>query len=209
MMKTPIFFLLLGLAGAPLYAKEFTNAQKELLEKSHFTDAQLEAFGYSRKGDQNIMGMTVNATGGIPGRVAGALQLLKQKSYYDYQYVLKYIKRIENGDQSVVSANSETPTAYLKESTLERESPAELAAALVHEACHVEISQTEGKKTSFPAYEDQQKEEQRCIDKEKMVIRKLGATVRDVSYLARQDGAHFDANKDGKYDEKDRTAQTW
>ncbi len=198
-MKKNIIFLILSLFLGSV------SAGAADAKKDPNTD-YLEPFKHP-KNESVIMGIPVKGGMAFCGRVDSALKLLKKKSYYDLQYVLKYIKAIEKGDRSVVSAYSERPTIYLKEDTLNKTSGPGLGAILVHEACHVEMRAKNG--YGNPSYEAQQKEELECMAKEKETLKKLGGSEKEVQYIRRQDGLHFDTNKDGKYDRTDYEKQTW
>ena len=137
------------------------------------------------------------------------LQNLKQKSFYDFQYVSQYVGRIEQGDHSVVTSSKKIPIVYMNPRTLERVSIPSVGSWLVHEACHVEMYRSKDRDPSKNRYDNQQRGELKCIQKEAYALKKLGGTQDEDNFLYHQDGLHFDVNKDGKWTSEDTKAQNW
>lgn len=185
----------------------FPFSARSEVKRADFKDPEMYELvaGLEKKSQNEFKGITISGDGIYREKIMGALQLLQQKSYYDLQYVIERVKRIENGAVGSVDASAKEPVIYIPASRIENYSVDWLASAFVHEACHVEEARKRGGQSyASLSYGAKQKEEQLCNDRQLQALRKISPHSNGIDMLRKSDGLHFDTNKDGKFNAEDQ-----
>jgi len=139
------------------------------------------------------------------------LNLIKNRSKEDYDFVVKHIGIIKQNPRSGMQA-WKSPPIFLLSNKSAFHSLTWCASAIAHDAYHSYLYQ-ENKPAGggHPPYETWGgfSAERKCNKYQISVMRKIGGSESDITYLINQDGTHGDTNKDGKIDASDRAGIDW
>jgi len=82
------------------------------------------------------------------------------------------------------------------------------AGIIAHESCHSRHYQ-EGLRPDPKNFEAIRQEELSCIRYEIQLLKAIGAQPEEIRMAVKQDGTHFDVDKDGDYDLADFEKMNW
>ncbi|MBL4796126.1 MAG: DUF4124 domain-containing protein [Oleispira sp.] len=144
-------------------------------------------------------------------QISACLNLIKENSKEDYNFVVKHIGIIKQNPKSGMQA-WKTPPVFLFSNKSAFHSLTWCAGGIAHDAYHsylFKANKVEGEK--YPPYETWAgfSAERKCNKYQISVMRKIGGSESDITYLINQDGTHGDTNKDGKIDASDREGVDW
>ena len=144
-------------------------------------------------------------------QVSTCLNLIKENSKEDHEFIIKHIGIIKQNPKSGMEA-WKSPPVFLLSNRTAFHSVAWCASAIAHDAYHsylFKANKVEGEK--YPPYETWGgfSAEIKCNKYQISVMRKIGGSEYDIKYLQDQDGTHGDTNKDGKIDASDRDGVNW
>lgn len=135
-------------------------------------------------------------------QVRSGLARLSEKAPDTLEFVQTHAAGIQEGRRTGVTFEVFPPWIKLSALTWAR-SDTWIAGALAHEAMHSSIYARKRRlgpvPRKVPAVE-QQAEELECIRFEASILRKVGAPFGEIQSVERQNGLHFDTNRDGYFD---------
>lgn len=144
--------------------------------------------------------------------ITAALELLREKSPEDYDFVVFYISGIREGKRSGVNAESRFRWITLARPTWNY-SRTWLSSVLVHEAMHAKLFDDAflASRGGFPEVElyAGSKAEKQCMELQERVLTRIGGSNKEILHLRQQDGMHGDVNRDGKLDMRDYELRRW
>jgi hypothetical protein len=162
-----------------------------------------------------VFGIQIIGSNDFPVQVARSLLLLKLVDPETFARVTNAIGIVRQDFRTAVWHTNKPPPVIMSTKSA-FVSLTWCAAALAHEARHVELARQRppevtiaygGHKPKIRGYKDFQRDELECIALELRVLKRLGATHTEVAIVKSQDGTHFDVNRDGKWDSEDERLQ--
>jgi len=145
------------------------------------------------------------------GQVEGCLDLLSKKAKSEYKLVKDHIGVISQNGKSGMRA-WENPPRYQMSDTTAFYSLSWCAGTIAHDAYHSflykKYSPIDGGKPPYDKWAGTSAEK-KSIDFQLSVMKKIGASNHEISYLKSLDGMHGDVNGDGRLNNEDYKLRDW
>jgi len=142
--------------------------------------------------------------------VSYALALLEKRAPTEYTLIKKHIGVIVQSKRSGMRAWL-IPPRYEMSNVTAYYSPTWCAGTIAHDAYHSYLYdkyRVSGKRTAKDKWAGFEAE-RLAIDFQYKVMKKIGASQHELTYLSSLDGTHGDTNKDGKLDKTDYQQRDW
>jgi hypothetical protein len=157
-----------------------------------------------------VFGIQIVSSDDFRLQVARALLLLKLGDAETFVRVTNSVGIVREGSRTVAVFTNRPPLIMMSASTAFY-SLTWCVAGLAHETCHIELAKKRGSNqliidstsVRIRGYRDFQHEELVCAAFELQALEKLGAPRHELDHIRKQDGTHFDVNRDGRWDADD------
>jgi hypothetical protein len=144
----------------------------------------------------------IRGTAPFVGQVSRALELIRQKAPEEFAAIEANVKRVLQQARSGMNNYTDPPTCELADPTTFY-SITWCAGCIAHESHHAALFKQPGHVYGLA------EEESACNAVQLKVMKLIGSPAEELSYLAAQDGSHFDLNGDGKYTQEDYGQRNW
>jgi hypothetical protein len=143
-------------------------------------------------------------------QIKKALALIQQKSPEAYDVIQHYVGRIEQGNHSGMHATRTPPTYEMGDKTTFY-SLTWCAGTIVHDSFHSKLYHDYLRTNSVVPYDiwTGQQAELKCNAWQLKAMAKIGSPKNEIDHVERDDGTHYDLNKNGKYDAEDDKLRNW
>lgn len=160
----------------------------------------------------DVFGKEIEITGSVEfqDQIHRALNLLRSKAPDQYDTVLKYIGKIEQGDKSAMWAYENPPTFQMADLTAFY-SLTWCASSIVHDSLHSKLYHDyKDNRGPIPAMVWTGKAaEKKCLKYQVATLKKIGAPKSEIDYCRHSKPTYSDRNSDGKYNWDDYRQITW
>ena len=159
----------------------------------------------------NLYAIEIEGSSKYRGQVEACLDLLSKKAQREYQFIKDHIGIISQNGKSGMRA-WENPPRYQMSDTTAFYSISWCAGTIAHDAYHSflykKYSPINGGKPPYEKWAGTSAEK-KSIKFQLSVMRKIGASNHEISYLKSLDGTHGDVNGDGKLNNEDYKLRDW
>lgn len=143
--------------------------------------------------------------------VRAAMKLIQEKTPRAYQLIQQNVAVIQQAERSGMWAHRSPPTFEMADRTTFY-SVTWCAGSIAHDAFHSKLYHDFRGAKGTPVPDDVwtgKDAELKCIAFQIQVLEKIGASIHEVEHCKKQNGEHFDLDKDGKYEWSDYFKRNW
>ena len=159
----------------------------------------------------NTQAITIEGNNKYKGQVKKCLTLLSSKATSEYKLIKNHIGTIWQSNKSGMKA-WENPPRYLMSDVTAFYSVTWCAGTIAHDAYHSYLYQKHTPKNGGKAPYNKWggfEAERQAIKFQEKVMKKIGSSNHEITYLKTLDGTHGDTNRDGILDGTDYKQRNW